>query len=376
MSTKLNITVLASDYISQFWGRVVFDYSTLKFPERAALDYDHWDDEIIGYIENFKATDEAVTADAVLLDESPSDRATEVAYNIANGVPYEASALIDLESATETEVLNNAVETVNGRELRGPFTLYRGATLRGVAVCPHGADAKTRTSLALSTSTKGKLMALKTELNGDAVKLSADGRDVPADGSRCRAECEDQRPLDAGAETNASRPTDGGNTDASGSSQPSPATSRATDENTDVGESADPASVEVVGEVVDVPEPEDVVKLSEGRQPRSLGADFDAMIAEFGLERGVEYYREGYSLDEARLDDYAKLKAAKKDDSELVALRNEVKELKEKLAQFSAPRRGDPDGVAEIAARKQEQQADALQALAAKYKKNGVVRLS
>lgn len=356
MPTKLNITVLASDYISQFWGRVVFDYSTLKFPERAALDYDHWDDEIIGYIENFKATDEAVTADAVLLDESPSDRATEVAYNLANGVPYEASALIDLESATETEVLNDAVETVNGRELRGPFTLYRGATLRGVAVCPHGADAKTRTSLALSTSTKGKLMALKTELNGDAVKLSAEGRDVPADDSRCRAESEDPRPLDAGAETNASRPTDGGNTDAS--------------------ESADPAPVEVVGEVVDVPEPEDAVKLSEGRQPRSLGADFDAMVAEFGLERGVEYYREGYSLDEARLDDYAKLKAAKKDDSELVALRNEVKELKEKLAQLSAPRRGDPDGVAEITSRKQEQQADALQALAAKYKKNGVVRLS
>lgn len=341
MPTKLNITVLASDYISQFWGRVVFDYSTLKFPERAALDYDHWDDEIIGYIENFKATDEAVTADAVLLDESPSDRATEVAYNLANGVPYEASALIDLESATETEVLNDAVETINGRELRGPFTLYRGATLRGVAVCPHGADAKTRTSLALSTSTKGKLMALKTELNGDAVKLSAE----------VASELVEQ-------------------------TEPSPSTEPAIDENTDVGESAEPAPVEVVGEVVDVPEPEDAVKLSEGRQPRSLGADFDAMVAEFGLERGVEYYREGYSLDEARLDDYAKLKAAKKDDSELVALRNEVKELKEKLAQLSAPRRGDPDGVAEITSRKQEQQADALQALAAKYKKNGVVRLS
>lgn len=342
MPTKLNITVLASDYISQFWGRVVFDYSTLKFPERAALDYDHWDDEIIGYIENFKATDEAVTADAVLLDESPSDRATEVAYNLANGVPYEASALIDLESATETEVLNDAVETINGRELRGPFTLYRGATLRGVAVCPHGADAKTRTSLALSTSTKGKLMTLKTELNGDAVKLSAEGRDA------------------------------GATSDSVEQIEPTPSSS--TEPTT--GESADPAPVEVVGEVVDVPEHEDAVKLSEGRQPRSLGADFDAMVAEFGLERGVEYYREGYSLDEARLDDYAKLKAAKKDDSELVALRNEVKELKEKLAQLSAPRRGDPDGVAEITSRKQEQQADALQALAAKYKKNGVVRLS
>ena len=342
MSTKLNITVLASDYISQFWGRVVFDYSTLKFPERAALDYDHWDDEIIGYIENFRATDEAVTADAVLLDESPSDRATEVAYNLANGVPYEASALIDLESATETEVLNDAVETVNGRELRGPFTLYRGATLRGVAVCPHGADAKTRTSLALSTSTKGKLMTLKTELNGDAVKLSAEGRD-------------------AGATSDSTEQTE---------PTPSPSTELTTDEN------ADPAPVEVVDEVVDVPEPEDAVKLSEGRQPRSLGADFDAMVAEFGLERGVEYYREGYSLDEARLDDYAKLKAAKKDDSELVALRSEIQELKKKLEQFSVVKRGDDKGVSFSATNADiKKPTDPVAAMAAKFAREGTKKI-
>ena len=342
MSTKLNITVLASDYISQFWGRVVFDYSTLKFPERAALDYDHWDDEIIGYIENFRATDEAVTADAVLLDESPSDRATEVAYNLANGVPYEASALIDLESATETEVLNDAVETVNGRELRGPFTLYRGATLRGVAVCPHGADAKTRTSLALSTSTKGKLMTLKTELNGDAVKLSAEGRD-------------------AGATSDSTEQTE---------PTPSPSTELTTDEN------ADPAPVEVVDEVVDVPEPEDAVKLSEGRQPRSLGADFDAMVAEFGLDRGVEYYREGYSLDEARLDDYAKLKAAKKDDSELVALRSEIQELKKKLEQFSVVKRGDDKGVSFSATNADiKKPTDPVAAMAAKFAREGTKKI-
>lgn len=332
MSKKLNLVILSSDYISQFWGRVVFDYSTLKFPERAALDYDHWDDEIIGYIENFKATDEAVTADAVLLDESPSDRATEVAYNLANGVPYEASALIDLESATETEVLNDAVETVNGRELRGPFTLYRGATLRGVAVCPHGADAKTRTSLALSKNTKGKLMALKTELNGDAVKLSA-----PVELSEKSAEPEK------------------------------------------VVENDPP--VEVVGEVVDIPEPENAVKLSEDGQTdgaaklaRRIDDELSAMVDEFGAEKGLEFYRRGLSFKDAKLENYSRRVAEL--ESKNGALLQQVKDLETKVAELSAARRGDPLGVPESAPeREPKHDADPLVALAEKYKKNGARRL-
>lgn len=331
MATKLKLTVLAADVISQGWERFVFDYSTLKFPERAALDYIHDDGEIIGYVENFKATPEAVTADATLLDESPNGRAAEIAFNLDAGVPYEASAFLDLEGTTETEVKEGAVENVNGRELHGPFTLYRGATLRGVAVCPHGADAKTRTSLALSTSTKGKLMALKTELNGDAVKLSAEV-------------------ADAGATSDSV-------------------------EQTEPTAAIDP-----------VPELEDAVKLSENcqsddvvkltRQPRKIDEPFDALVQEFGLERGVEYYREGFSLDEARLDDYAKLKAAKKDDSELVALRSEIQELKKKLEQFSVVKRGDDKGVSFSATNADiKKPTDPVAAMAEKFAREGTKKI-
>ena len=315
MSTKLKLTVLAADIISQGWGRFVFDYSTLKFPERVALDYIHDDGEIIGYAENFKATPESVTADATLLDESPNGRAAEIAFNLGNGVPYEASAFLDLEGTTETEVKEDAVMEVNGRELHGPFTLYSGATMRGVAVCPHGADALARTALALSNK-KGKIMTLNTNLNGDAVKLS--GQPTPQDGEAKADEAK-------------------------------------ADEAPDV-------------EKTTTPEPEDAVRLA-------LPQELSAMVDEFGAEKGLEFYRRGLSFKDAKLENYSRRVAEL--ESKNGALLQQVKDLDTKVAELSAARRGDPLGVPESAPeREPKRDADPLMALAEKYKKNGAVRLN
>ena len=59
----------------------------------------------------------------------------------------------------------------------------------------------------------------RTGASEETQATNGSGRDVPADGSRYRAENEYPRPLDASVCDNASRPTDGENTDASGSSQ-------------------------------------------------------------------------------------------------------------------------------------------------------------
>lgn len=315
MPTKLQLTVLAADIISQGWGRFVFDYSTLKFPERAALDYIHDDSEIIGYVENFKAAPEAVTADATLLDESPNGRAAEIAFNLANGVPYEASAFIDLEGSTETEVHEGAVLEVNGRELHGPFTLYSGATMRGCAVCPHGADALARTALALSADSnkKGNIMTLNTNLNGDAVKLSE---------------------------------------------PPTPQADEATAKTDKTSAEADKTTT---------PEPEDAVRLA-------LPQELSAMVDEFGAEKGLEFYRRGLSFKDAKLENYSRRVAEL--ESKNGALLQQVKDLESKVAELSAARRGDPLGVPESAPeREPKHDADPLMALAAKYKKNGSVRI-
>ena len=59
----------------------------------------------------------------------------------------------------------------------------------------------------------------RTGASEETQATNGSGRDVPADDSRYRAEDEYPRPLDASVCDNASRPTDGENIDASGSSQ-------------------------------------------------------------------------------------------------------------------------------------------------------------
>lgn len=163
-------------------------------------------------------------------------------------------------------------------------------------------------------------MTLKTDLNGDAVKLSE---------------------------------------------QPTPQNGEATDKATD----------KAVGEVVDVPdvekptapEPEDAVRLT-------LPKELSAMVDEFGAEKGLEFYRRGLSFKDAKLENYSRRVVEL--ESKNGALLQQVKDLEAKVAELSAARRGDPLGVPESAPeREPKRDADPLVALAEKYKKTGSRRL-
>ena len=304
---KLNLVVLASDVITQWSERFAFDYSTLRVKDRVPLDFLHLDDTLVGYAEGFQFSDEKVTADAVLMDDedSPSARAREIAYGLDHGVPYETSCLIDLEQAVARSVQKDETVVVNGREISGPLTLYQNAEIRGVAICPHGADALTSATVALSAGSvrfykEGKIMSIN-DFSSDELRKKSE--------SVALAE-----------------------------------------ETSDGNDSA-----------------------KETSNGRSVDAELIAFVDEFGAEKGLDFYRRGISFAEARLES---LRLAKElADKEVVALRAKVKELEAKVAELSAPRVGDPVGVVETA-KTATHDDDPLKALAAKYKKNGVVRLS
>ena len=305
---KLNLVVLAADVITQWSERFAFDYSTLRVKDRVPLDFLHLDDTLVGYAEGFQFSDEKVTADAVLMDDedSPSARAREIAYGLDHGVPYETSCLIDLEQAVARSVQKDETVVVNGREISGPLTLYQNAEIRGVAICPHGADALTSATVALSAGSvrfykEGKIMSIN-DFSSDELRKKSESVALAGDDS--------------------AKETSNGNDSADG---------------------------------------------------RSVDAELIAFVDEFGAEKGLDFYRRGISFADARLES---LRLAKElADKEVVALRAKVKELEAKVAELSAPRVGDPVGVVETA-KTATPDDDPLKALAAKYKKNGVVRLS
>ena len=270
--------------------------------ERVPLDYNHNEEEVIGYVENFQCDADAITADGVVLigDES-SDAAKTFAQNIDGGVPFEASAFLDLSEAESVKLEDGVVE-------------WSGALIRGVAVCPYGTDRNTTVSLKLGES-------------NFVVRLSESAKTI-----------EDET-------------------------------------------------------------------MDEEKKTTESGTreELETMIEEFGLERGVEFFRKGVSIEEAREIDYQELKAqrlkteeektqcaAPVGDSESLetdddkqetnaSLKAELVKLSQELSELKATlRRGDPDGLSSSFQREddaaQRPKLNPLAAAAEKFKRVGVKR--
>lgn len=289
-TTRVRLTVLAADALERWGlGRFAFEFATTRpLRERLALDYDHDDGAVVGYAEGFESSDDGIFCDATILGgpDAPA-RARELAFCLKNGVPFEVSPLVDFSTATMESVPDGATVRLNGREIAGPLDVARGATIRGVAICPHGTDPKT-----------AALVELSARLNN----------------------WKEEKEKEMADEKN---PVDGEQTD----------------------------------------------------EKKSVNAELETMIEEFGRERGLDYYLAGKTLDEARAEDYEELKASRKSaeaekkaadeaekdaadaptdetkdetKKELEALRALVeKQGKELVALKAATRRGDSVGVSE-----------------------------
>jgi len=73
-----------------------------------------------------------------------------VMFKMREGVPYEASIFFGGDGIKLEEVPEGATLTVNGRAFQGPGVVIREWPLRGIAICPYGADQNTE-SAALSS---------------------------------------------------------------------------------------------------------------------------------------------------------------------------------------------------------------------------------
>ena len=273
--------------------------------DRVPLDYNHNEEEVIGYVENFQCNADAITADGVvLIGDDSSDAAKTFAQNIDGGVPFEASAFLDLSEAESVELEDGVTE-------------WSGALIRGVAICPYGTDRKTTVSLKMGET--NFVVRLKKSNNEDEVM-----------DEEKKVSIEDQ-------------------------------------------------------------------KKDDSKNPRE---ELEEMIEEFGLERGVDFFRRGVSIEEAREEDYQSLKAERlqseeKDKTQCAAtpeeepkdkqgdsnaaLKAELVKLSQEITSLKATlRRGDPDGLSGSFQREettaQRRVLSPLAAAAEKFKRDGVKR--
>jgi hypothetical protein len=138
-----------------YWGNVVHDLSGMKMAKsRLAIDYVHDPKEIIGYLNRFDDSSGDLIAEGALVPYKDSDRASEIIHKMAQGVPYEASINFAGDGIKVQELASGEVVEVNGYQLEGPAVVIREWPLRGVAICPYGADQNTESN----TFDSGKLI--------------------------------------------------------------------------------------------------------------------------------------------------------------------------------------------------------------------------
>jgi hypothetical protein len=133
-----------------FWGRIVHDLSGMHVHKsRIPIDYVHDSKEVVGYLNRFDVESGDLITSGALVPFKDSDRATEILHKFRAGVPYEASINFGGDGIKIEEVPEGFVSQVNGFAFDGPGVIVREWPLRGVAICPYGADMHTE-SAALS----------------------------------------------------------------------------------------------------------------------------------------------------------------------------------------------------------------------------------
>lgn len=130
-----------------FWGKVVHDLSGMRTHKpRLTIDYAHNDAEVLGYLNHFETESGDLIASGALTPFKDDDRASEVLFKMKQGVPYEASIFFGGDGIKIEEVEEGMMQTVNGRQFDGPGVIIREWPLRGVAICPYGADQNTESA--------------------------------------------------------------------------------------------------------------------------------------------------------------------------------------------------------------------------------------
>jgi hypothetical protein len=127
-----------------YWGNIVHDLSGVRLHKnRIPVDYCHDPKEIIGYLNHFDGESGDLVTTGALVPFKDSDRATEVLHKMDAGVPYEASINFGGDGIKLEEIAPGQVAQVNGYQFEGPGVIVREWPLRGVAICPYGADMHT-----------------------------------------------------------------------------------------------------------------------------------------------------------------------------------------------------------------------------------------
>lgn len=281
-----------------YWGQCVHDFAGIQMAPVIPVDYAHEDCEALGFIDAKSVTSEGLQLSGKLTPFKPDDKASEVIFKSAKGVPYQASVDFDPWTLVVEDVPAGLSAEVNGQMIPGPVAVFRQWKLNGLAICLYGVDPGTNVSFS-----KGDLSGTKVAVTRFKKGESMSTTTKPGSAGKFAALTPEEK---ASLATAAAALTDF----VEKSTEAEPAETQETD-STDTGTAADAA-----------PTTEET-QMSR----KDLGKKF---ITEFGEQHGPTLFAKGFSFQEAQAE-YSKLLKAEND-----ALKAEIAKFK-KLPSGTTP---------------------------------------
>jgi hypothetical protein len=134
-----------------YWGNVVHDLAGMQLSKsRLPIDWCHTD-ELIGTLNKFDTSSgDLVASGFIKTNPARMPDHAAIVMNDSEGddtIPYEASINFGGSEVVCEEIPEGFQTQVNGRQFTGPGIVIRKWTLRGVAICPYGADMHTATEM-------------------------------------------------------------------------------------------------------------------------------------------------------------------------------------------------------------------------------------
>ena len=122
-----------------FWGNIAFDLSGTRFDKKKTpVLEEHFTANRIGFTTKQEVTDDVRVEGRFL----SNPKAAELRNDIKDGFPMQASLFIQPENIEH--VKEGEKTEVNGRQLKGPGTVFRKARIKEVSMCAFGADSNTQ----------------------------------------------------------------------------------------------------------------------------------------------------------------------------------------------------------------------------------------
>jgi hypothetical protein len=157
-----------------YWGRCIHDMAgMLRHKDVLPADYCH--EEECGFLDTFEFDDQQnlIVSGKLVATSAPDDIARKIIERSKGGVPYEASIDFGGDGIVVEEVSEGFIAEVNGYQFEGPGAIIRQWPLRGVAVCPYGADMNTQTSLSAKTAANLRCKFMKANPTSEIKEVSS-----------------------------------------------------------------------------------------------------------------------------------------------------------------------------------------------------------